>query len=273
MLPQEAMIERLRRLCVEDERLEAAMLYGSFTRHEGDRFSDIDCVLYFEDEALAGVDPVAWAGQIAPVMLYYINEFGNGVAIFDNLVRAEFHFDRASDIVQIKDWHGNVWFPSVEAALLLDRTGRLTEHLKVLVCEPPDHDTPEDVLFLCHSFLNWMLFGSNVLFRGEHARALEILHLIGDYLLRMARLLEGRSEHWITPTKALEQELSPSSYERYRACTAPLEVGSLRAAYLAGWEWGNELLTRLAQCHQLDLPGDLIHKLHQRLHRGPVALE
>jgi lincosamide nucleotidyltransferase B/F len=273
MLPQEMMIERLRRLCQQDARLEAAMLYGSFTRQEADQFSDIDCVLFFKDETLAGVNPAMWASQIAPVELYYVNEFGNGVAIFDNLIRAEFHFDGASDMAHIEAWRGNVWFPSLEATLLLDRTGRLTEHLQSLLAPMPSHDTPEDVMSLCHNFLNWMLFGSNVLFRGEHARALEILRLIGDYLLRMARLLEGRSEHWITPTKALEQELSPSAYERYRACTAPLEADSLRVAYLAAWEWGNELLTRLAQRHQLDLSGDLIHKLHQRLHGGPAVLE
>ena len=39
------MIERLRALCQEDERLEAAMLYGSFARQEADQFSDIDAML------------------------------------------------------------------------------------------------------------------------------------------------------------------------------------------------------------------------------------
>src|SRR3954447_5748983 len=39
---QEAMIARLRDLCLQDERVVAALLYGSFTRGEGDAFSDIE---------------------------------------------------------------------------------------------------------------------------------------------------------------------------------------------------------------------------------------
>jgi lincosamide nucleotidyltransferase len=38
MLQQEAMIERTRRVCRKDERLVAAMMYGSFAQGEGDEF-------------------------------------------------------------------------------------------------------------------------------------------------------------------------------------------------------------------------------------------
>ena len=40
MLQQEAMIERTRSVCREDERLAAAMMYGSFAQGEGDGFSE-----------------------------------------------------------------------------------------------------------------------------------------------------------------------------------------------------------------------------------------
>ena len=39
MLQQEAMIERTHSVCREDERLAAAMMYGSFAQGEGDGFS------------------------------------------------------------------------------------------------------------------------------------------------------------------------------------------------------------------------------------------
>jgi hypothetical protein len=40
MLQQEAMIERTCSVCREDERLAAAMMYGSFAKGEGDGFSE-----------------------------------------------------------------------------------------------------------------------------------------------------------------------------------------------------------------------------------------
>src|SRR5215212_4548308 len=88
MLPQEVMIEKTRELCYKDERLVAALMYGSFALGEGDRFSDIEFYLFFEDEATEGLEEQAWVAQIAPLALYYVNEFGNGSAIFENLVRA-----------------------------------------------------------------------------------------------------------------------------------------------------------------------------------------
>ena len=51
MLQQEAMIERVRELCHQDERLVSALMYGSFAIGEGDRFSDIEFYLFFAEEA------------------------------------------------------------------------------------------------------------------------------------------------------------------------------------------------------------------------------
>ena len=170
MLPQDPMIERLRQICQSDERLVAAMLYGSFTRGEADEFSDIDVMLFFDDKVAPDIDQQAWVSPIAPIELYHINEFGAGVAIFDNLVRAEFHFDRAADMRKLETFHGLVWFPSLASTLLLDRTGQLAQHLQRLIGPPPAHDTPAEALSLCQGFLNWTLLGANVLLRGEEAR-------------------------------------------------------------------------------------------------------
>jgi hypothetical protein len=51
-------------------------------------FSDIEFILYFYDEVFGDVDQEEWVARIAPVELYYVNEFGNGTAIFKNLIRA-----------------------------------------------------------------------------------------------------------------------------------------------------------------------------------------
>ena len=70
MLPQAAMIERVREICQQDDRVVAAMLYGSFTRGEGDQFSDIEFVVFVVDSALPSLNQQDWVAQIAPLALY-----------------------------------------------------------------------------------------------------------------------------------------------------------------------------------------------------------
>ena len=113
---QEAMIARLRDLCLQDERVVAALLYGSFARGEGDAFSDIDAALFVVDDALRTLNQQAWVQQIAPVALYFDDDFGHHTAIFTNFIRGEFHFEPASAMATIESWRGNAWFPNLDVA-------------------------------------------------------------------------------------------------------------------------------------------------------------
>jgi lincosamide nucleotidyltransferase B/F len=264
MLPQEIMIEKVRELCDQDERVVSALMYGSFALGEGDRFSDIEFYLFFEDEAIEGLREEAWVAQIAPLSLYYVNEFGNGTAIFENLVRGEFHFEATSNVGLVGAWE-SAWFPSQESAVLVDKTGQLSGRVGRLVRPPPDLDTPEQALFLCRSLMNWTLMGANLLERGEYARAEAILTLVHGHLLQALRLVEGKSANWLSPTRRLEEDASASSYERYRACTAALEAEQLAQAYASTWVWGRELMGELAARHALELPAALLDKLDRLL--------
>ncbi len=98
MLRQETMIRKVREACEQDDRLVSALMYGSFALGEGDEFSDIEFYLFFRDDSLEGIDEEAWVSQAAPVWLYSVNEFGSGTAIFEGLVRGEFHFERALEM-------------------------------------------------------------------------------------------------------------------------------------------------------------------------------
>jgi lincosamide nucleotidyltransferase B/F len=266
MLQQEAMIERVRYLCRLDERLEAAMMYGSFAQFEGDEFSDIEFILFFYDEVLGDVNQEEWVTRIAPVELYFVNEYGNGTAIFENLIRGEFHFDRASDIQKIDEsWRETDWFPSLETALVLDRTGELTCRLRSIVGPTLAQGTPERIRFLCNCFINWFLFGSNLMARGELARALDLLGIVQDQLIRMIRISERSTEHWFNPSKLLEKDISEASYARFVACTANLNEEALWSAYLSAWYWGTELMSSLAEGHGVALPAALLDQLDQRL--------
>jgi lincosamide nucleotidyltransferase B/F len=267
MLQQEAMIERTRRVCREDKRLVAAMMYGSFAQGEGDRFSDIEFMLFFRDEDLQRVDQEEWVSRISPVELYFVNEYGNGTAIFENLVRGEFHFDGASDIERVvgESMRDADWLPSLEDTLILDRTGGLTPRLKRIVGPPPERDTPGQIRFLCNCFVNWFVFGANLFARGELARSLDLLGIVRDRLLQMVRVLEGSTLHWFNSSKFLEREVSETSYARYVACTARLDTDELRQAYLSAWEWGRELMSSLADRHGVAPPAALLVRLDRRV--------
>ncbi len=263
-MQQKAMISQLIELCRRDDRLEGAMLYGSFAHGEADQYSDIDCLLYFADDQLAEIEPKEWLSQITPVDIYYQNEYGNGVAIFDNLVRGEFHFKQVCEMADLIKLQGQVAFPSLKNTILVDKTGRLTHHLRPLIGRPPKRDTNQEIRFLTHSLLNWTLFGLNVLERGELARAWEILRLLHDVLLRLVRIEENQTDHWITPTKNAENEISPTAYGHLVECASDLDPGQLRRAYMESWSWGKELAGQLAKTHGLALPEQIMSKIDHR---------
>jgi lincosamide nucleotidyltransferase len=255
------MIARLRELCAQEARLVAAMLYGSFTRQEGDRYADIECLLYFQDEHLPDIDPQAWVSQIAPVALYFVNEFGVGTAIFHNLVRGEFHFDPASQMAVVESWQGLLAFPSLETTLLLDRTGELTRRLGAVIGPPPRQDAPEQVQALINRAINWSLFGLNVLARGELLRALELLNTLHRHLLFMLRLRDASYAHWLTPSKSAEQDLPAADIARLATCTAPMRRADLWRAYLATWAWLTELMRLLEARYPVQVPHGLLAKI------------
>jgi lincosamide nucleotidyltransferase B/F len=264
MLQQEVMIERARELCQRDENMVATLMYGSFALGQGDQFSDIEFYLFFDDEALDGLEEEVLVGQIAPLELYYINEFGNGTAIFENLVRGEFHFEPYSNVGLVDEWE-TAWFPSLESAVLVDKRGELSRRVSRLVRRPPEMDTPERALFLCRSLMNWTLMGTNLLKRGEYARAEAFLTLVHGHLLRSVRLVEGRTANWLSPSRRLEEDVSAASYQRFRACTAALDAGQLVHAYASTWEWSKELMSELATRHAFTLPEALLNKLNHHM--------
>ncbi len=262
MLIQDSLITRVRALCRADPRVTGAFMYGSFTLDEGDAFSDIEFYIYMDPEDLAALDRRAWMEQVAPVALYFVNEFGTGTAIFDNLVRGEFHFAPTGEMAAVRAAKASGGrFADAAQMLVVDRTGQLREHLAFIAGLGPDRATPESLAGLWAEFLNWMLFGANVLARGERARALDILSAVQRHLLWLARIQAGRTEHWPTPSRAVERELAPEAYARFAACTASVAPGALEQAYRAAWRWGVELARSLSETTPFETHAMLVTKM------------
>ncbi|MGC9347599.1 MAG: nucleotidyltransferase domain-containing protein [Anaerolineae bacterium] len=261
---QERMIDRVRQLCEADDRVVAAWMYGSFAWGEADVYSDIEFLIYLDDDAHASFEPLPWLTQIEPVAFTFVNEFGVRAAVFENMIRGEFHFEPASDMPKMREYKAMAGFPAPESMLIYDQTGELMEHLRYISGPGPEWATKKNAAQLWHSFLNQMLFGANVLARGERARALELLWFVQRYLLGMVRLLEGSTTHWMPPCREAERDLSPASYDRYVACTASLRGGELRIAYANAWAWGKVLGRDLATGFGFDAHDALVARLDDR---------
>jgi lincosamide nucleotidyltransferase len=262
---QREMITRFREACRADERVSGALMFGSFTTGEGDAFSDIEFALFIRDDAFEGFGQRAWLDAVSPVAAYFPDDFGHHTALFENGVRGEFHFMRASDVSVVAGWRGSGWFPSLDAAVLLDRTGELSRHAAALVGGPPARGGAALAEGLALNLLNLMLLGANLLNRGEYARAWALLARAHENLLKLVRLREGTTDHWPTPSRSLEGDLTAAAYRRYVTCTAGAQPGALCAAYRESWRWGRELFETVAGPPAVILPAAVIAHVERLL--------
>ena len=262
VLEQDRLIERVRQLCSEDTRLDAALMYGSFTQGQADVWSDIEFWLFFADDWLADVDPDSWCAAVGPTLLTVQNEFGTHVAIFESLIRGEFHFVPASAIDAVGEWPARG--APVDRMLVTDRSGRLRRVLQDL---PEMRDPPRSaaaVEQLCGRFVNWLLLGDSVLRRGEIARAHAVLVEVHRHLLWLVRLIE-QCEFRPTPSRLAERELSAAALERYGRTTAPADPSALANAYHEAWAWGQEMWLGLAEARGFEPPAALLAAIEARM--------
>ncbi|MGA5303873.1 hypothetical protein ACPCHT_28390 [Nucisporomicrobium flavum] len=229
----ERLIARTREVCAADDRLAAALMYGSFATGEGDEHSDIEFWLFFAEDP---GDERAWIERIAPVTHVVRNEFGSHVAFFPGLIRGEFHFARVADIAAVAEW------PVSRIVPIVDRHGLLPEPAGEL-------DTGADV---CGRFANWLLLAYHVGERGERLRQLDALAHAQRHLLWMSRLAEGRTEHWLTPSRRAEAELGAATLAA---------LGRTHEDVGAAWRAGRALWLELDPAP----PGELFAELDRAL--------
>lgn len=263
MLKQINLINQVRLLCESDKNIISALMYGSFAKGKGDNYSDIEFVIYFSNEYFNTIDEKQWLNQIAPVLLNYKNEFGVTEVIFDGLIRGEFHFEPHSNISQISSWKSTDWFPSIESALIVDKTGELTSQLSYLIGDAPSDEFKNQAQMIVNCYTGWLLFGYNVLKRGEMARALNLLWWIQWKLLHMVRLNEEKFENWCTPSRELEKDIGSELYTEFASCTSDINKNNLERAYINSWIFGKKLINTLKINYNIKLPDELVKQLNQ----------
>lgn len=265
MLIQNKIINMVKQKSFQDNSISACMMYGSFTKDEGDQYSDVEFYIFIKDEALNTFNANQWISEVNPVDLIFYNEYGTEVAIFSNMIRGEFHFLPESEIEIIKSFKPTGVFPDANSMYLYDSTGRLKPLLEGLGGTGPDRMTNENVNFAFNNFVNSWLMGINVMRRGELARSLEVLTHIQKYILQLIRVKERSVERWLNSTKNLEQDISSESYYDYVSISSKLSENELSHAYTNALKILDRLYDALASLYTIDIDRKIIGKLYSYL--------
>lgn len=261
MLKQKELIANVKNLTESDERITAGMMYGSFTKGEGDQYSDIEFYIFLKDSRTSSFDSSNWLFDVAPYLLLYKNEYGTEVVIFDNLIRGEFHFLSEKDMNIIPSFKDSGYIPDTKAMLIYDETGQLENYLSEISGARPNRLTEENANFLLCNFSNLWLMGINVLKRGEYARSLELLSQLQKNTLQLIRMAEKNADNWLNMSKNLEKEISLESYKKFAKTTARLDKVELFEAYKNSLLLVMDLQSHLIEQYNLKVTHDILERL------------
>lgn len=261
MSKQKELIARVKQLVESDGNVSACMMYGSFTKGEGDQYSDIEFYIFLKDDAVSTFDSAKWLYEVAPYSLLYQNEYGTEVVIFESLIRGEFHFLSENEMNIIPSFKASGYIPDTKAMFIYDETGKLELYLSELDGPGPNRLTEENVNFLLNNFSNLWLMGINVFKRGEYARSLELLAQFQKNIIQLIRIVEENADNWFNMTKNLEKEMSPENYEKFKKTTARLKESELYDAYRNSLLLVMELRNLVEKQYQLTVSNDFLDKL------------
>ena len=228
-MTQLQMIDKTKSIAQNDKNISAVFMYGSFTKNEGDKYSDIEFYIFLKDKE--NFFFFFLVRQIHPLALYFTNEYGNEVAIFENMIRGEFHFLTNDQMEVIKSWDGLVEFSDFDKMILVDKEDLLTNTLKEIKTKIPDRTTSENTLWLSQSLLNVLLTTSNLIKRQEFAHAYQSLSNTQKYLLWLIRIETSQTKHWESPTKSLEKDIAPEWYSLFQQTTSRLDPTDIKTAF------------------------------------------
>lgn len=265
MVLQKEIIQSVKEKCEQDSTVTSCMMYGSFTKGEGDRYSDVEFYIFIKDNMFDHFQSRRGVAEIAAFDLMFKNEYQTEVVIFSNLIRGEFHFLPESNIEIIKTFKTTGVFPDTESMFIYDTTGLLKPCLDDLAGSGPERMTNENVNFAFNNFVNAWLMGINVLKRGETARSLDVLSQVQKHILHLLRVKGQKVERWLNYTKNLEYDLNSEDYAQFSLITAKLHEDELERAYSNALLMAEKLIEDLKPAYDFEVNQDIIVKLRHYL--------
>lgn len=250
-MTQLQMISTIKSIAQEDINISAILMYGSFTKNEGDQYSDIEFYIFLKEKENFSAEK--WVNQVYPTALYFTNEYGSEVAIFENLVRGEFHFLTTNEIDVIKSWEGFISFSDFKQMNIIDKDGLLAETLNQINIKSPNRTTNENILWLSQSLLNVLLTTSNLIKRQETAHAYQSLSNVQKYLLWLTRIATNQPNHWESPTKSLEEDIDKDWYAEFKLTTTDLDFENIKTAFQNSLSLSRKLFNLLSVESEMSL--------------------
>ncbi|WP_044060051.1 aminoglycoside 6-adenylyltransferase [Proteiniphilum acetatigenes] len=242
-MEQLQMIDTVKSIAQKDENVSAVLMYGPFTKGEGDWYSDIEFYIFLKEKETFPAED--WVSQIHPVAMYFTNEYGSEVAVFENMIRGEFHFLTMDEIKIIKSWEGFVAFSDFDKMKLVDKDGLLADTLHQIKIKSPDRATNDNILWLSQSLLNVLLTTNNLIKREEFAHAYHSLVIVQKYLLWLIRIATNQTRHWESPTKSLEKDIDKGWYSEFKRTTSDLDLENIKIAFQNSLELSEKLFDKL----------------------------
>jgi lincosamide nucleotidyltransferase len=238
-----------------DDRVVAALAYGSRVKGDDDAHSDVEYWIVAQgDWTVEGL-----VQDIEPPLSLCLNEYGSDVAIWPGLVRGEFHAIRPDELHLIAGWPQR-GAPVARMVIKDDPAGRLAETLASL---PEQMPLPASAASVCERFANWLVMGWHLLQRGERERGRLVLGLAREALLAMARLRYGATQHWLSQETRFEIELPAHFVVRLRQVTDHDLAGL--------WSVGRQLWLELGDLEGFVLSSGLVAEIDEAVARGVIG--
>jgi len=214
----------------EDGRIVSVISYGSYTREDFDKFSDIEFYIFIRDDSADTFNDEQWLREVAPVEFYFTNSHGVKTAVFSKFfVRGEFHFHSEKEISVLDTWRGVVLPGKLEKTVLLDKSGEFRKKIEEFCKTFPTIDEEASFKQNYLELANGIIMEWGVLSRKDLFRASTIHSMNLHYLARLLSLLHGETDHLYSP-RLLDRFLSRTEFENFSSCFASLNFDSLRTA-------------------------------------------